>query len=307
MKITNKYHLPEPVVFAVTHDRYDPGDGDVSCTTLIAPAQIFQLRLVHGDEAEEDASDRIWSMIGSAVHYIVENACEDMRAKGLWTGDSISERRFYHTIANKKVSAQIDLYHDRELTDFKVTSVWAIKDARFKGKDEWIAQLNIQRYLMQKNGIEVDKLWIMAIARDWNKSGRLRDKDYPPRAVKIPIKVWTMEQTKAYIMSRINALYSEHRILCTPAEMWETQTKHAVMKKGRQRALRLLDSRDDALEWALANNHAIRLEDTQGIEMKGGHYIEIRPGERKRCADYCDMAPFCDQYKDWKKAMGIKE
>ena len=135
LTITNKYHLPGAILHAVSHDRYDPGDGDVSCTTLIAPAQIYQLNQLHkGDEVFEDASDRIWSMIGSAVHYILENAITDMKAKGIT--DIISERRFYHTVGGKKVSAQIDLYEDKELSDFKVTSVWAIKDALKKGKDE---------------------------------------------------------------------------------------------------------------------------------------------------------------------------
>ena len=321
-KITNKYHLPAAVVWAVTHDRYNPGEGDVSCTTLIAPAQIFQLRhtfvanangdflcdragekLVYNDLIEEDASDRIWSMIGSAVHYILENACIAMQAAGKWNEDMIAERRFYWDVGGKKVSAQIDLLDENsDLNDFKVTSVWAVKDAlQSWGKDEWIAQLNIQNYLMANNDVAVNKLYICAITRDWNKSGRMRDPQYPPRAVRVPIKKWPLAQTEAYIQSRINALYSPYPILCTPKEMWETQTKYAVMKKGVQKAKRLLDSYDDAFGWCREKGFAgqTMVDGKEVVKLDTGIYIETRHGERKRCADYCDMMPFCDQYRDW--------
>jgi len=302
MKITNKYHLPAPVVHAVTHDRYDPGDGDVSCTTLIAPAQVYQLGLVHGGDTEEDASDRIWSMMGSAVHYVLENSINDMQEKGVCPEDLISERRFYHTVGGKKVSAQIDLYAGGELSDFKLTSVWAIKDALYQGKDEWTAQLNIQRYLMHHNGIEAKKLFICAIARDWNRFGSIKDNKYPPRAAMVPIKMWPIEQTEAYIVGRINALFSKYPVMCTPKECWETPAKHAVMKKGAARALRLLDTPDEALKWAADKGHAdinegVIPENT--ITMKTGYQIEFRPGERKRCAGYCSVMPFCDQFKEW--------
>ena len=304
MKITNKYNLPAPVVHAVTHDRYDPGDGDVSCTTLIAPAQAYQLNLKHYSETVEDASDRIWSLIGSAVHYILENACIDMRSKGLLGDGDISERRFYHTVGGKKVSAQIDLFCDGKLSDFKVTSVWAIKDALYAGKDEWTAQLNIQRYLMHHNGVEVEEMAICAIARDWNRFGVIKDPKYPARAVMVPIKKWSIEQTEAYIIGRINALFSPIPVLCTPKECWEVPAKHAVMKKGGARALRLLDTHDEALQWAVGKGVAGKtmVDGKDVTQMDSTHQIEFRPGERKRCAGYCSVMPFCEQYYDWNAA-----
>jgi hypothetical protein len=300
MKITNKYSMPQAMVHAVSHDRYDPGTGDVSCTTLIAPAQQFQLGLIHSGETEEDVIDRIWSLIGSAVHYIIENAVIDMKAKGLWKEEYISEKRFYHVVGDKNVSAQIDLYEAGDLSDFKVTSVWTIKHALKEGKDDWDAQLNIQRYLMTKNGYPVDKLYVVAIARDWNKSGNMRDSDYPPRVAKIEIPVWDMDKTEGYIQSRINALYSPVPVWCSPAECWESPTKYALMKKGRQSALRLLDSMVAITEYADCKDLLVEIEDHK--ELKSDHYYEVRLGERKRCQDYCDVAPFCPQWKEWQKA-----
>ena len=305
MKITNKHFLPAPLVHAVSHDRYDGGDGDISVTTLIAPAQIRRLKGKHEGDIEEDAINRIWSMIGSAVHYILENAVIHMKETGEWDDEHyIAEKRYYAEVGGKRVSAQIDLKEHNRLIDFKVTSAWTVKDAYTKGKDEWDAQLNIQRYLMWRNGIEdINELFIMAITRDWNYSNALRDRDYPDRGCMIEIPVWSYEKTEAYIQERLNAHYAEHIPLCTPTECWERPSVYAVMKEGRKTALRLLDSNAEALDWALTNNHATVTgpgDPEEVIEMNKGFYIEHRKGERIRCDRYCDVAPFCDQYKEWK-------
>lgn len=303
MKVTNKEMLPDAVVHAVTHDRYDAGDREsISCTTLIGPAQQRYLRLQHENEVEEDATLRIWAMIGSAVHYVLENAIIDMKEQGLYQDDTISEKRFYWDVDGRTISAQIDLYEYGDLNDFKITSVWAMKDAIFNGKFEWDAQLNIQSYLMEKNGYKVGKLFIVAIGRDWNKSGSLRDKDYPPRACKIEVPKWSMEKTESYIKSRLNAHFSKHVPLCTPDEMWETPTKYALMKKGRKTALRLLPSTEEIMDYAAQHNHL----DEYG-DLESACYIEERPGERKRCMDYCEVNEFCEQYQSWRLNVLEKE
>lgn len=310
-KITNKELLPRLLVHAVTHDRYEPGHGDISVTSLIAPAQQRVLRLKHAAELEEDASMRVWSLLGSAVHYVIENAEIAMRTAGEWNDNNICEERFYWPMPSiddgpgKTLSAQIDLFEDGELNDFKLTSVWTIKDAIQNGKDEWDAQLNIQRYLLEKNGIEVEKLWIIAIARDWNKSGLMRDpQGYPPRVAKIEIPMWSMQKTEDYIMSRMVAHFGKNTPQCTPKECWEKPTQFALMKKGRKSAVRVLDSYSEAMGYADDKGFVewqATLPDGQPEPiLTGDHYIEERIGDRNRCKDYCDVADFCQQYKDWR-------
>ena len=309
MKITNHHFLPEPLVHALSHDRYDPGDGDISATTLIGPAKIRKLTAEHKDEIETDAVDRIWSMLGSAVHYIIENAVIDMKEQGVWSDDThIAEQRFYAEVPSpdgpKRLSAQIDLKEHNRLIDFKVTSVWSVKDAIYKGgKSEWEAQLNIQRYLMERNGIEVKQLYIMAIARDWNKMGSLNDKDYPPRGCMIEIPMWSNQKTEEYIQERMNAHFSGYIPNCTPEEMWEQRPKYALMKEGRKTALRLGDNEQFLMDYAkskgLTEEQQNLLEDRVEVQLAKGHFIEERPGKRNRCEGYCDVAPFCDQYAEW--------
>lgn len=69
--VTNNYNLPQPMWRALAKDTYI-GGGNISATRLIAPPRIVVLRKYHEDEIEEDASDRIWSLLGSSVHRMLE-------------------------------------------------------------------------------------------------------------------------------------------------------------------------------------------------------------------------------------------
>jgi hypothetical protein len=67
--------------------------------------------------------------------------------------------------------------------------------------------------------------------------------------------------------------------------MWETPTRYAIMKGTNKRATKVCDTKDQAEQFI--KDHK------DGKKMK----IEIRPGERKRCEDYCDVQIFCKQYE----------
>ena len=97
MKITNRANLPDALVRAVANDPY-VGGGDVSVTTLIGPPQIHYLRHKYENDLEEDAIDRIWSLLGQAVHTILE------RAEQL----GLTEKRLYMPVGKWNLSGQFD-------------------------------------------------------------------------------------------------------------------------------------------------------------------------------------------------------
>ena len=85
MKITNKFNLPEAIYEAVKNDGYTRGDSDISVTQLIDSPYIRELKNNHNSEIEEDATDRIWSLLGQAVHTILERAdTEDLKEERLY-------------------------------------------------------------------------------------------------------------------------------------------------------------------------------------------------------------------------------
>jgi len=272
MKIENQLGLPDPIVRAVTNDPYDKEDCDYTPTSLIRPVRIASLSRKWTDHMTEDASDRIFALIGQAIHTIMERAGTDRY---------IVETRFYTVIGDKKIGGKIDIY-DREtqmLSDYKICSRYVVNDGV---KEEWVAQNSINALLMRRNDVPVKAAQIVAIFRDWSKMAAERKNDYPDRQIAIlPVPLWPEAETETYIRNRITAheLGKEDPPICTPEERWERPTRFALMKKGRKRALKLFEREIDAL--AAADGAS---------EMK----VELRPGENVRCLHYCPVVSYCD-------------
>ena len=87
MKITNKYNLPSPVVSALSFDSYSKGESVMSITQLIDAPRISVLRRKHDEQMTEDISSKLWSVLGTAVHSMFENAVHESQM--------ISEKRFF--------------------------------------------------------------------------------------------------------------------------------------------------------------------------------------------------------------------
>lgn len=274
MKLTNKMGLPEALVAAVANDDYDRGECDYSVTELLSPPRISALRRLHEHELTEDASSRIWSLLGQCAHAILERA----------GGASLSEWRGHVTIAGKRVSGQLDTLNvlSGTLSDWKVTTAWTVKGGALR--DEWPPQLNAYAMIARSAGHDIKRLEIVAILRDWSKLEARRSADYPQQQVAvIPVPVWPEAEVRRLFDERIR-LHESARAgelpICTPEERWQRPTVYAVMKDGRKSALRLLDSHEEAEGWIKANE-------------KGGEKIVERPGENVRCANYCPVSAFC--------------
>lgn len=278
MTITNQLQLPDPIVRAVTNDSYNKGYCDFSTTELIAPARIRALKRRHEDELTEDASDRIWSLIGQVGHLILERA----------GGTDIVEERFFATFNGKRISGQVDIItaHGQDhLQDYKFTSVYAAKDGM---KPEWEAQLNINRWLCEQNDQQIAAASIVAIFRDWSKGKARRERNYPQHQVQIlPAPMWSMQKIEKYIVERIMAHEDAEKTLpeCTPFERWAKPTTYAIKKCGNVRAI----NGGMHITMEAAEQHLSTLS--------AGHTIETRKGISIRCADYCPVSGVCDQWK----------
>ena len=118
--ITNNHGLPGPLVTAIRNDDYDRGDSDITVTELIAPPRQVALKRKHAGEITEDASDRIWSLVGQVGHAILERAGKDAH---------IVEKRLYATSKDWKVGGKADLYlSEKAIIDYKFTTVYPDRD-----------------------------------------------------------------------------------------------------------------------------------------------------------------------------------
>ena len=289
MKITNRANLPDALVRAVANDPYT-GGGDVSVTTLIGPPQIHYLRRKYEDSLEEDAIDRIWSLLGQAVHTILE------RAEQL----GLTEQRLYMPVNDWSLSGQFDrlvFTPTGILQDYKVTSTWT----SLAPKPEWEAQLNVLAHLCRHHHFNVQKLEIVAIYRDWSKAQAMRSPDYPQAMVDVvSITLWTPEIAQRYIEQRVaihqHAILNEDVPPCSDEERWYRGEEWAVTKAGRKSALRCLGTYDEAKAWALVNGHL----KPDGTAVTGISLVH-RPGKNVRCESYCSVSRFCPQYASLQK------
>lgn len=276
MKYTNLANLPDAIVRAVTNDPYTKGDADFSITQLLNPPRISALERAHYNEIEIDVSDRIWSLIGQVAHGILERA--EMAG--------IAERRLYAEINGTRISGGMDRYHNGVLQDYKVTSVYKVRNGLSK---EWEEQMNCYAYLLRKNNIQVHKLEIIAILRDWSKMEARRDGEYPRvQIVTLDVPMWSDTSCLFYLEDRIgkhlNARNNRNLPDCTESERWAKPASWAVKKDGRVKALRVLPSENEALEFI-----KYKRETTA--------FVEYRPGESTRCEYYCPVSNFCEQFK----------
>lgn len=285
MKITNKCNLPEPIVNALNKPTYTKGGAHMSATELLSPPRMVQLRIANADAIEMDAADMVWALFGTAIHGVLEHGQGD---------DHIVEQRLNTVIDGWEISGAIDLQTVKEssigISDYKTTGVWAVMNE----KKEWEYQLNIYAWLVERvKQSPVDSLEIVAIIRDWKRWESEVKKDYPDAPIKtIPITLWPYEEREKFVKQRIHAhadaMFSYQTggdlPLCTAEEMWEKPTVWAVKKPGAARAKSLHYTEADAIKAA-------------GEDLE----IELRPGERTRCANYCQVRDFCLQWKEFNK------
>jgi hypothetical protein len=278
MITTNINLLPKPYVEAVTFDSYRKV-GDISITGLIKPPRIRILEKRHDAEITEDVSERVWLLLGSAVHAVLERIDSD---------NHLLEERLTAQVDGWKVSGKPDLLDPGGvLTDWKVTSVFSFL---LGDKPEWTQQLNLYKWLYAQNGFEVNKLQIVAILRDWSKNRAKREEDYPKTAihtVDIPMLDMTaIDQTVRFLVhlhKTSENMPDDQLPECTPSERWERPTTYAVKKEANIKAFRVFEEESQAK--AL-------------LEEKGkGWIVETRPGASIRCQEYCLAAPFCNQYQ----------
>ncbi len=286
MKLTNKYDIPQTIVNVLERPTYSKGKAHISATQLLNSPKIVALTKKFEDELEQDVSDMVWSLFGSAIHNVLEHGKDD---------NHVVEQRIHATHDGWHISGAVDLQvinpagHD--IKDYKTTSAWAVMNE----KKEWEEQLNIYAWLVEKvHRVPVTSLGIVAIIRDWSRRDAATKEGYPPAPIKeLPIKLWSFAEREAFIDKRI-ALHSACDFAmetdgslpdCTPEEMWEKPTVWAVRKKGNVRAKALYESEKLALE----------AKEILGKEFE----VEVRPGERTRCANFCPVSQYCEQYRDY--------
>tara|TARA_R100001460_G_scaffold13602_13_gene30682 strand:+ start:7607 stop:8458 length:852 start_codon:yes stop_codon:yes gene_type:complete len=276
MKYSNVNNLPDVFAKAVVRDTYSRGKADISATGLLKPPRQAHLAYQHDDQIVVDVSKQVWSLFGRAVHHILE----------LGTLDGyILEQRYFAQSCGWTVSGQIDVQRlDPQgitIMDWKTRKAYAVMN----GRRSDVEQLNIYAWLARKNGREVSQLQIVNIIRDHSSFEAERNPDYPQSEVTVTdIDLWTFAEQEEFVRERVEAHQLSAITLpdCTDEERWKRPDKFAVIKTGGKRAFKLYTNQRDAEDF---------------VEEHEDYIIEHRKGEAIRCAKFCDVSAFCDQYQ----------
>lgn len=287
MKLTNKFNLPETFVNVIKRPQYSKGSSEISVTEILSPPQLVLLRRQHQEDIEQDVSDMVWSLFGSAVHNILEHGKDDHH---------IVEERLFTTFEGWSISGAIDLQTLVDgkvlIADYKVTSAWTVQQE----KQEWIDQLNLYAWLVERvKGDKVAGLQIIGIVRDWSRREAALKETYPQSPiVTLDIPLWDYKDREEFVRSRLT-LHNEANFAavsgmmpeCTSEEMWEKPTTYAIMKAGGVRAKKVCNTLSEAENFV--------------VTKYPDHHIETREGGRTRCESFCQAAPFCGQYQKYLK------
>ena len=291
MRLTNKYNLPQTFMNVLNRNSYTKGKAHLSATELISSPRIVQLRKTQWDNLEEDVSEKIWAIFGTAIHSVLELGKDE---------NHIIEQRLHANVDGWDISGAIDLQRIEAdgivVCDYKTTGAWAVMNE----KKDWEQQLNIYAWLVEKvKKTPVKKVEIIAIIRDWSRRDAQNKEGYPEAPVKvIDVPLWSFEERENFIKDRIR-LHSDAQFatevggdlpLCTSSEMWEKSTVWAVRKIGNVRAKAICVKEEDAKAMV--------------EELGKGYEVEVRPGERTRCANFCQVRDFCAQWKEYNGSKG---
>lgn len=291
MNITNKLMLPESLISVLEADTYDYSDNPnaISVGELIDSPKVRILKKQYADQIEQDASESLWLLLGSAIHSVME------RAKN---PNYVIEKRMEEKIGKWTLRGKPDLFDTKtgEIQDWKVTSVWTVVYG--SRKPEWTKQLNIYAWMIRKHGDPVLSLVNNLILRDHSKTEAKRSADYPAIPfVSIKQELWSNEQTERLIAERLKLHGAQENIddpqelVCSPEEMWTRESKWAIYKEAKlsnpkARAEKICATKEDAEAYIkpLAEKYAIK----------------ERPGADARCEDYCPVRAFCSHAKSLK-------
>ncbi len=289
MKITNNLNLPKPFVSAVSSD-YEYKEKQYSVTSLLADSlrETILKRRYH-NEIEQDVADMIWMIVGNGIHKVLEDSEESEH-------ELKEEYLKINVFEDYKLSGKADLYNEAEekVTDYKTCSVWKVIYGDY---DDWKKQTLIYCWLFRKLGFKATRGEIIAIMKDFSKNKAKIDSSYPKFSVQnIPFNFneKDFQEIEKYLIEKFKEIKilenvkDEELPMCSLKDRFNNGDVYAVKKIKNKTATKLHEKLEEA------QKHLKNLEN----DYPGIYEIEVRPGEDKKCLEYCSVCEFCDYYKN---------
>ena len=288
MIYTNNHKLPGILGRALEKNDHKQ-EGKYSVSQLMDPPQLVALMRRHAGKMKKDVTENLWSLLGTAVHWIIEKN---------GGADDLVEQHLVIEVDGIKVSGTPDHFNlaTLELNDWKTTAVYKFVRG---GSDDWEAKLNIYAFMIWKKlGKYAKKLYNRLILRDWQAREAKFNKTYPQTPfASIEQELWTKERVEALLIERLHLhegtlkLTDDKLPPCTKEEIWQKDDCYAATKPGNKRAAKLFYGGEDAK--IACQEYCDRL----------GCELSHRPAVMTRCEGYCAAKNFCVQYRKAKEKL----
>lgn len=283
MRITNRMNLPDAFVKAVCTERHNR-KGTISATTLLKGVKEIVLSDRHWDDMEDDASERVWLILGTAVHSIMERHGEG----------NFVEKQLEFDIGKMTVTGQVDFFDENKgiLVDWKTCTDTKVLMGDF---DDWHRQAMIYAWLLTKNGFKVSKAQFIGIIKNHSKRRAMYEEGYPKapvHVVEFDISEGDIADIERFILEKVEQVHSAQKMedddipSCSPEERWETPTVYAVMKEGNVKSKKNCPTMEEA--------------EDRVKQLGKGHYVQVRKGTSNKCNGYCQCKGFCSFYREMK-------
>lgn len=336
---TNRHGLPDwwCETVAKSMGEYSKGNADYSVSDLYEHPHKRLLQMEHGHKYPRDISDLTHSLIGNAVHAMVQTKGETER--------TIHENRLFLEVevegVKRVVSGATDVLElDQDTQVVFDSTLWDIKTCRtFKWKmvnegksDEWEVKMNLYAEMWRRcEGVEVSRIKVLAVLKDWSLTEQERESGYPPSsATVIDLPVWPRDRVDEYLRERITAHDRAARKAaeqglrsletCDEQARWTRPGDHAVVKVGKDEDISLLHTKratrrfqvdaentDEAADWpvpfkamlsAAAYADAMNEKEEEKKKPSGRYLTVFRPGKDIRCRpEYCSVCPECPYWQ----------
>ena len=271
--VTNKHNIPEAIVkFAESKEKTEYVENRYSVTELLLPTREIQLLRLHNGELEEDVSDMIMALFGTAAHKILEENAPSENA----------EVKFETQVGEFTIVGVADLITEDAIEDYKFTTTTKVQKQDF---EDYRKQGLIYAWLNYlKTGDIKRKLRFHMLLKDWSKIKANVITGYPTS----PIYTWEYniqdsdyDYIEKYVKDKLADIKDNKNPQCSDEERWFTGNKYAVFKKtGDTRAAYVADTEEDAHNYS-------------SNKCGGAGEIQMRPGDNIKCKYYCKVSKYC--------------
>lgn len=252
----------------------------ITATELVGPPQIRALKSRHDYAC--DPADQIWAALGSGVHKMLELKAE---ANAL-TEERLTkefEVQIGDQVRRVMLGGTSDHYAGRVLTNYKTCSVWkSIKWHEDGPSPEWVATEQVYAYLWREHGFEVTTLQICMIFKDWSESDRDR----------------TLGSYHCTVCTKKKGYTSRHERSSRPGiehAQFEDKSKAGWYPKAQWETVELPLWEHSETERYIMDRLKIHLETESLSDESLPQCTAQEHWNGRRCARWCEVAPFCRQ------------